>query len=209
MRWPAEAAAAALGGEAAALRDARAGRKALRSCAHKAVAGSCRLTGRRKRRVLRRLALSLAFIFFYPFQRPWYDVMIIALLALYPSSALDVVVLARLCLGAITYMEKAVDRDSLADTFTAIGQATQPRVKKLLVICGDRKTRDGGVQMLAAPDLDVIEAVSGTEGLEIGSRHMLDGIVIHLELEDMPALHIASKIQSRGPGGNAPAPMRF
>ena len=53
------------------------------------------------------LALSLAWIFFWPFQRPWYDVMIIALLALYPSSGLDAVVLARLCFGAITYMEAA------------------------------------------------------------------------------------------------------
>jgi hypothetical protein len=51
------------------------------------------------------LALSLAWIFFWPFQRPWYDVMIIALLALYPSSNLDLVVLVRLCFAAITYME--------------------------------------------------------------------------------------------------------
>jgi hypothetical protein len=51
------------------------------------------------------LALSLAWIFFWPFQRPWYDAMIIALLVLYPSSRLDAVVLIRLCFGAITYME--------------------------------------------------------------------------------------------------------
>jgi hypothetical protein len=51
------------------------------------------------------LALSLAWIFFWPFQRPWYDVMIIALLALYPSSNLDLVVVVRLGFAAITYME--------------------------------------------------------------------------------------------------------
>ena len=51
------------------------------------------------------LALSLAWIFFWPFQRPWYDVMIIGLLALYPRSRLDALVLVRLCFGAITYME--------------------------------------------------------------------------------------------------------
>ncbi len=51
------------------------------------------------------LALSLAWIFFWPFQRPWYDVMIIALLALYPRSRLDALVLIRLCFGAVTYME--------------------------------------------------------------------------------------------------------
>jgi hypothetical protein len=51
------------------------------------------------------LALSLAWIFFWPFQRPWYDVMIIALLALYPASGLDVIVLVRLGFAAVTYME--------------------------------------------------------------------------------------------------------
>jgi hypothetical protein len=51
------------------------------------------------------LALSLGWIFFWPFQRPWYDVMIIALLVLYPPSWLDAVVLTRLCFGAITYMD--------------------------------------------------------------------------------------------------------
>jgi len=53
------------------------------------------------------LALSLGWIFFWPYQRPWYDVMIIAPLALYPRSRLDMLVLIRLCFGAITYMEAA------------------------------------------------------------------------------------------------------
>ena len=51
------------------------------------------------------LALSLAWVFCWPYQRPWYDVMIIGLLALYPRSRLDALVLIRLCFGAITYME--------------------------------------------------------------------------------------------------------
>ena len=51
------------------------------------------------------LALSLAWILFWPYQRPWYDVMIIAPLALYAVSWLDAVVLIRLCFGAVTYME--------------------------------------------------------------------------------------------------------
>jgi hypothetical protein len=51
------------------------------------------------------LAMTIAWIFFWPFQRPWYDVMLIALLVLYPSSRLDLVVLVRLGFGAVTYME--------------------------------------------------------------------------------------------------------
>jgi hypothetical protein len=51
------------------------------------------------------LALSLAWIFMWPFQRPWYDVMIIGLLVLFPASRLDWVVLFRLGFAAITYMD--------------------------------------------------------------------------------------------------------
>ena len=51
------------------------------------------------------LALSLAWLFVTGFQRPWYDVMAIALLALYSASWLDWVVLIRLLAGAAVYAQ--------------------------------------------------------------------------------------------------------
>jgi Glycosyltransferase family 87 len=51
------------------------------------------------------LALSLAWLFVTAFQRPWYDVMAIALLALYTASRLDWVVLVRLLAGATVYAQ--------------------------------------------------------------------------------------------------------
>jgi hypothetical protein len=47
------------------------------------------------------LALSAAWLFFWPYQFPWYDVMIICLLVLYPASRLDWLVLGRLAAGTI------------------------------------------------------------------------------------------------------------
>jgi hypothetical protein len=47
------------------------------------------------------LALSAAWLFFWPYQFPWYDVMIICLLVLYPASRLDWLVLARLAAGTV------------------------------------------------------------------------------------------------------------
>ena len=51
------------------------------------------------------LALSLAWLFVTPFQRPWYDVMALGLLALYSASWLDWVVLIRLLAGATVYAQ--------------------------------------------------------------------------------------------------------
>jgi hypothetical protein len=47
------------------------------------------------------LALSAAWLFFWPYQLPWYDVMVICLLVIYPASWLDWLVLARLGAGTI------------------------------------------------------------------------------------------------------------
>ena len=51
------------------------------------------------------LALSLAWLFVTAFQRPWYDVMAVSLLALYSASRLDWVVLIRLLAGATIYAQ--------------------------------------------------------------------------------------------------------
>jgi hypothetical protein len=51
------------------------------------------------------LALSLAWLFVTAFQRPWYDVMALSLLALYSASRLDWVVLIRLLAGASVYAQ--------------------------------------------------------------------------------------------------------
>jgi Glycosyltransferase family 87 len=51
------------------------------------------------------LALSLAWLFVTAFQRPWYDVMAISLLALYSASRLDWLVLIRLLAGATVYAQ--------------------------------------------------------------------------------------------------------
>jgi hypothetical protein len=50
------------------------------------------------------LALSLAWLFIAAYQLPWYDSMIIPLVALYPASRLDWLVLVRLLAGTLALM---------------------------------------------------------------------------------------------------------
>lgn len=47
------------------------------------------------------LALSLAWLLTWPYQRPWYDAMAFCLLALYPASRLDWPLIARLVAGVL------------------------------------------------------------------------------------------------------------
>jgi hypothetical protein len=50
------------------------------------------------------LAITLAWLLVWSYQRPWYDVMAICLLAVYPASRLDWLVLVRLILTAPVYL---------------------------------------------------------------------------------------------------------
>jgi hypothetical protein len=50
------------------------------------------------------LAIGIAWVFVWYYQLPWYDVMIIALLALYPASRLDYVVIVQMTAGSLAMM---------------------------------------------------------------------------------------------------------
>jgi signal transduction histidine kinase/CheY-like chemotaxis protein len=110
-------------------------------------------------------------------------------------------------LGAVTYLEKALGNDSLGDTFAAIGQSTQTRVKKLLMVCADQERKEAMERMLAAPDLEIINVRTGSDALATVSETPVDGIVVHLELEDMPALGLAARILARAGSGGAGTPV--
>jgi len=47
------------------------------------------------------LVLSLAWLFFWPYQFPWYDTMIIVLLMFYPATRIDWLVIARIVAGSL------------------------------------------------------------------------------------------------------------
>ncbi len=83
------------------------------------------------------LALSLAWLFVTAFQRPWYDVMAIGLLALYSASRLDWVVLIRLLTGATIYtqaIQSPVEPHGLYDLGQFNGTWLTPTVRLLAAV---------------------------------------------------------------------------
>jgi hypothetical protein len=83
------------------------------------------------------LALSLAWLFVTAFQRPWYDVMAIGLLALYSASRLDWVVLIRLLAGATIYaqaIQSPVEPNWLYDLGQFNGTWLTPTVRLLAAV---------------------------------------------------------------------------
>jgi CheY-like chemotaxis protein/two-component sensor histidine kinase len=101
-----------------------------------------------------------------------------------------------MALGAMTYLEKSVTNESLAEAFATIEHSAQHRVKKLLVVCANTEERGEIVKTVAAPDLDIIAASTGGEALAVVKQQYLDGIVIHLSVSDIAPLHLVEEIQA-------------
>jgi hypothetical protein len=83
------------------------------------------------------LALSVAWLFVTAFQRPWYDVMAISVLALYSASRLDWVVLSRLLAGATVYaqaIQSPVEPHWLYDLGQFDGTWLTPTIRLLAVV---------------------------------------------------------------------------
>ncbi|HLH40664.1 MAG TPA: HAMP domain-containing protein, partial [Bryobacteraceae bacterium] len=109
-----------------------------------------------------------------------------------------------LALGAMTYLEKAAANNSLADAFTCIEQSTRKRVKKMLVVCADPEQRAAMVNILGGPDLQIFDVATGGEALALARQQFLDGIAIHVSLEDIAALQLLAEIQAKILNMNAP-----
>jgi hypothetical protein len=82
------------------------------------------------------LALSLAWLLVWSYQRPWYDVMAICLLAIYPASQLDWLVLGRLILTAPVYLPGVPGPTPawLTSTINAVGDYVAPDTRLVAAI---------------------------------------------------------------------------
>ena len=82
------------------------------------------------------LALSLAWLLMWSYQRPWYDVMAIVLLAVYPASRLDWLILGRLILTAPVYLPGVPGPTPawLTSTINAVGDYVAPNARLVAAI---------------------------------------------------------------------------
>ncbi|HTJ86297.1 MAG TPA: HAMP domain-containing protein [Terriglobales bacterium] len=102
-----------------------------------------------------------------------------------------------LALGAMSYLEKAVAKDSLLEAFAAIEESTQKRAKKLLVVCSNDSERQEIAELLAAPDLEITGVKTEGEALAVTKHQYLDGIIVHFQLDGIGPLQLVEEIQNQ------------
>jgi len=102
-----------------------------------------------------------------------------------------------IALGAMTYLEKSVTNESLAEAFEAIKLSAGSRVKKLLAVCGDPQEREAIVAAVSAPDLELTAVGTAGEALAVAKAQYLDGVIVHLDVADIGALGFIEEMQAQ------------
>jgi signal transduction histidine kinase/DNA-binding response OmpR family regulator/HAMP domain-containing protein len=101
-----------------------------------------------------------------------------------------------LALGAMTYLEKSVTKDTLNAAFDTIHYSLERRSKKLLIVAEDAARRSNWREFLGGSDLEIFAVASGGEAMALATQKYLDGIVLDLRLADIPAMQLVEEIQA-------------
>ena len=101
-----------------------------------------------------------------------------------------------LALGAMSYLEKSLTKDSLARAFTAIENSVHRRARKLLIVTSDQARRVNLEAILAARDVEIVSVSTGGEALATMRHQYLDGLIVDLRLADISATQLVEEIQA-------------
>jgi HAMP domain-containing protein/signal transduction histidine kinase/DNA-binding response OmpR family regulator len=100
-----------------------------------------------------------------------------------------------LALGAMTYLEKSVTKESLVSAFSVIESSAQPRTKRLLLITADSERRQSVESSLAGDDLEIVSAAGREQAIAVAERYFLDAIVVDMRLTDARAIDLIKELQ--------------
>jgi HAMP domain-containing protein/CheY-like chemotaxis protein/signal transduction histidine kinase len=99
--------------------------------------------------------------------------------------------------GAISYLNKPVSREALAEEFTRIQKFLMGGKRSLLVVEDDKAQRDSIVALIGDSDLRIVTAEDGAAALEaLGNSHF-DCMVLDLTLPDMTGFEVLDRIDKQ------------
>jgi signal transduction histidine kinase/CheY-like chemotaxis protein/CHASE3 domain sensor protein len=89
-------------------------------------------------------------------------------------------------LGAVGFLRKPVDRESVVQALERVGAGNAPRRRRLLLVDHDPASRADIVALLSAENAGIVEAGSAAEGLAHLQAEAFDGLILDPDLADMP-----------------------
>ncbi|HEY9609576.1 MAG TPA: response regulator [Allocoleopsis sp.] len=98
-------------------------------------------------------------------------------------------------LGAIAYLQKPINPDSLLDAISSMKRFVERQVKNLLVVEDDETQRRSIVDLIGNSDVCTTAVGTGAEAIESLKAGQFDCIVLDLGLPDMTGLQLIEQIK--------------
>jgi signal transduction histidine kinase/DNA-binding response OmpR family regulator/HAMP domain-containing protein len=100
-------------------------------------------------------------------------------------------------MGAVGYLTKPVTVDQLQEAIGRIQDATERRMRQLLVVEDVAMEATSIVELLAADDVEATTAATGAEAIRLLSENRFDCLVLDLGLSDMSGFDLLEHIRSK------------
>jgi hypothetical protein len=97
--------------------------------------------------------------------------------------------------GAFSYLNKPTTTEGLNAALARINDYVRPRKKRLLIAEDNAAERMSVAQLLAHPDVEIVEADSGQVALERLREQRFDCMVLDLRLPDISGFEVLEEIQ--------------
>ncbi len=104
-----------------------------------------------------------------------------------------------MALGAMTYLEKSLNQEHLADVFERIHGSVSRQQRKLLIAIEPGLRRDQVTRLLDGDDVEIVHASTPHEAIEEAARGTVDCIVADIDFPGMPAAELQAQLQRACP----------
>jgi len=104
-----------------------------------------------------------------------------------------------LALGAMTYLEKALQQERLKDVFERIQGSVERRQRNLLVAIAPGPRRDRVTALLEGSDVEILHASTPEEALEKAAHNVLDCVVVDADFAGIPTAEFQTQLQRACP----------
>ncbi|MGB6538637.1 MAG: response regulator, partial [Xanthobacteraceae bacterium] len=98
--------------------------------------------------------------------------------------------------GAFSFVTKPATRDGIADALARIKEFTQPRRRRLLVVEDNAAERISIRELLGHDDIEIVNAGSGEEALNVLRDNPCDCVVLDLRLPDMSGFEVLERMRA-------------
>jgi len=102
-----------------------------------------------------------------------------------------------LALGAMSYIQKSMAKETLSEAFGAIEDSMKKRVKKLMLLIEDTTRRDKVEDAIGGDDVSIIPVSTGAEALATVREQYFDGIIVDSQLNDVAAANFVEELHSQ------------